>query len=124
MNSAIATGWALACLAAGIALLAVAPRIGRRRAAGWLIVLGIVMFAVEEAGLTLWFALVDPAGDPDGVAGLVTPAARARILDAAVFGLAVAALQCQIALTAFRRDEAWARRLLTYGLAVAALTVA
>jgi uncharacterized protein YndB with AHSA1/START domain len=123
MNSAIATGWALVCLAAGIALIAASPRIGRRRAAGWLVVLGITVLTIEEAGLTLWFAVADPAGDPDGVAGLVTPVARARILDAAVFGLAVAALQCWIALTAYRRDEAWARRLLTYGLVIVTFTV-
>lgn len=122
MNSTIATVWALVCLAGIVALLAAAARIGRPRAAGWLIVLGVAVLTIEEAGLTLWLALADPAGDPDGVAGLVTPVARAHIVDAAVFGLAVAVLLAWIALTALRRGESWARRVLAYGLAVAALT--
>jgi uncharacterized protein YndB with AHSA1/START domain len=122
MNGTIATAWALVCLAGAAALLAASARIGRPRAAGWLVVLGVAMLTIEEAGLTLWLALTDPAGDPEGVAGLVTPVARAHIIDAAVFGLAVAVLLSWIALTALRRGESWARRVLAYSLAVAVLT--
>jgi len=124
MTSAIATGWALTCLATAALLLAAANRLGRLRAAGWLVVLGVAVVTIEEPGLLLWLGLADPAADRDGVVGLVTPMARAHILDAAVFELATAVLLGWIALTAFRRGERWARRVLGWALAVVALTEA
>ncbi|MGH9854015.1 MAG: hypothetical protein ACREBD_29570 [Blastocatellia bacterium] len=120
--STIVTVWAYICLATVIALVVAARRIGRDRAGAWLVALGLFMLAIEEPALTFWLGLADPQGDHDGMATLITPQARAHVLDAGVFGAALAALLGWIAMTAFRRGERWARRVLSWGLAVAAAT--
>jgi hypothetical protein len=118
---AAATAWAVGCSLAIMALLFTSRRIGRPRAASWLVVLGIFMLAVEEPGLTLWLGLADPAIEPDGMAGLVTAMARAHVLDAAVFGVAAAWWLGRIAFTTFRRGHAGAARVLLLALGVVAL---
>jgi len=120
--STIVTVWAYVCLAIVIALAVAARRIGRDRAAAWLVTLGLFLLAIEEPALIFWFGLADPQGDRDGMATLITPQARAHVLDAGVFGVALAALLGWIAMTAFRRGERWAGRVLSWGLAVAVAT--
>jgi hypothetical protein len=122
--STIVTIWAAGALAMTAALAVAARRVGRRWPAVWLVVLGVVLVAVEEPALTFWLGLSEVAGDKDGVASLVTPMARAHVLDAGVYGTAAAVLLGWIALTAFRREERWAWRVLVWGLAVAAVTEA
>jgi hypothetical protein len=111
--------WALAWLTVVIALVLLSPRLGRARAATWLIVIGLVLLMIEEPALTLWLGIADRTGDPDGMATLVTPMARAHVLDAAVVSLAAIVGLGYVAVTGFRKNRAWARRLLGFGFAVA-----
>ena len=122
--SMIVTIWAAAALAIVVALAAAARRIGRNRSAAWLVVLGLLLLTLEEPTLTFWLGLSGRQGDPDGVAASVTPMARAHVIDAGVYGVAGAVLLGWIALTAFRRGERWARRVLAWGLVIAAVTEA
>jgi hypothetical protein len=78
------------------------------------------MLSLEEPALTLWLGLAAPGSDRDGIAGLVTPQARAHVVDAAVFSLGLAALLVRTAAGPFRRGERWAARILTAALAVVA----
>ena len=123
MNTII-TVWAGGWLVVTAGLTVAAGRIGAARTAAWLVVLGLFLLALEEPVLTLWLASTGPRGDRDGMAGLVTPMARAHVLDAAVFGLTAAVLLGRLALTAFRRGHRWAHRILRWGLAVAVATEA
>jgi hypothetical protein len=85
------------------------------------------MLAIESFGesfaLTLWLAFTGPPGDPDGMATLILMA-RAHVLEAAVVGVAGALLLGWIAMTAMRRGEPWAHRVLRGGFAVVTVTYA
>jgi len=118
----IVSVWAAVGLAGVIALVAAARRIGRYRSAAWLVVLGLVVLTLEEPALTFWLAFSGRQGDRDGMAGSVTAMARAHVLDAGVYGVAAAVLLGWIAMTAFKRGRPWARRVLTWGLVVVAVT--
>jgi hypothetical protein len=120
--STIVSVWAAVCLAVVVALTAFATRLGRPRAAAWLVVIGLVVLVLEEPALTTWLAIGRPGSDGDGMAGLITPMARAHVLDAGVFGVASAGLLGWVALTAFRRGERWARHVLRWALVVVAAT--
>jgi hypothetical protein len=117
MNGTVITVWALAWVVVAAGLVAGARRLGRARAGAWLVVVGLFLLTIEEPLLTLWVALVGPDGDPDGLATLVTPMARAHVLDAAIYGVAAAVLLGWLALTGVRR--AW--RVLVSAFAVAAI---
>jgi hypothetical protein len=124
MTGTVENVWALAWLAVTIAVLASTRRMGRPRAGAWLVVVGLFLLTVEEPLLTLWLALTGPGGDPDGLVTLVTPMARAHVLDAAGFSIAAAVLLSCLALTSLRHGRRWAWPILACGLAVAALTEA
>jgi hypothetical protein len=111
--------WALAWLAVVIALVLLGTRLGRAGTAPWLIVIGLVLLTIEEPALTLWLGIADAKADPDGMATLVTPMARAHVLDAAVVSLAAAIGLGYVAMTGLRKSRAWARRLLGWGFVVA-----
>jgi hypothetical protein len=114
--------WASLGLAATFVLVATSRRLGVPRAAGWLVVLGVTMLALEEPLLTFWLALVGPSADRDGMNTLVTPMARAHVLGASVFATAAAAFLNRTALTGFPRGEPWARRMLVWAFALVALS--
>lgn len=116
--------WTLLIVVVGLALVLLRDRIGRARAAAFLVVLGLVALAGEETLLTAFWAAAPSAVDRDGLADLVTAPARAHILDSAVLGTALFVLLGWIALTAFRRGERWAVRVLAAGWFVVAATVA
>jgi hypothetical protein len=122
--STIVSVWAGVALAAVVGLVVAAARIGRNRAAAWLTFLGLLLVTLEEPAITFWLGLSGPRSDPDGLAGSVTPMARAHVLDAGVYGLAAAVLLGWVALTAFPRGERWARRVLGWALVVVAVTEA
>jgi hypothetical protein len=122
--STMVTIWAAGALAMTIALAVAARRVGRRWPAVGLVVLGVALVTLEEPALTFWLGLRDAASDKDGLASLVTPMARAHVLDAGVYGVAAAVLLAWIAMTAFKRRERWAWRVLVWGLAVALMTEA
>jgi hypothetical protein len=110
--------WALAWFAVVIALGLLSTRLGRARTAPWLIVIGLILLTIEEPALTLWLGIADPKADPDGMATLVTPMARAHVLDAAIVSLAAAIALGYVAVTGLRKNRAWAWRVLGSGFAV------
>lgn len=116
--------WALLALVVTIVLAVGAKWWGRRRMSGWLVVVGIVVAALEEPLLTWFWSLVGPAADVDGMAGLVTPNARAHVLDTATFATAWFVMLGWIALTALRKGERWAVRVLAIGWVVTVVAVA
>ncbi len=118
------TVWAAVCLAVVVALAVAARRVGHARASAWLVVLGLVVLVMEEPAITFWLAVAGPDADPDGMAGLITPMARAHALDAGLFGVGTAILLGWVALTAFRRGERWARQVLLAVLVVVTCTEA
>ncbi|OLB73716.1 MAG: hypothetical protein AUI14_25425 [Actinobacteria bacterium 13_2_20CM_2_71_6] len=122
--STVVNVWAAVCLTVVVALVLAARRLGRERAAAWLVVIGVVLLTLEEPALLFWLGVADPRADHDGVATLVTPMARAHIIDAGVYGVGAAVLLGWIAMTALRRGDRWARRVLAWGLAVVAATEA
>jgi hypothetical protein len=120
----VVTIWAVACLVVAVALVISARWIGRSRAAAWLVVLGLFVLMGEEPAITLWLAVSGPDADPDGMAGLITPMARAHAFDSGLFGIGAAVLLGWVALTAFKRGEHWARRALGWAFAVVTITLA
>ncbi len=120
MTSTIITVWAAGWLAVTAAVALAARRIGTARAGAWLVVLGLALLTLEEPALTLWLAIAGSGGDRDAMAGLITPMARAHVLDAAVAGVATSVLLGWIAMAALRRGERWAHRVLLSGFAVVA----
>jgi hypothetical protein len=123
VKAAIA-GWAIWWLLVAASLMVSSRRIGRRRAAAWTVVIGLFLLVGEEPALTFWLGLSTPAADPDGMATMVTPMARAHVMDAGVFGVAAAVLLGRIALTGFARGEPGAERVLRWGWIVALLAEA
>jgi hypothetical protein len=115
--------WALAGLAVTVTLIAVAGRLGRARAAAWLVTLGLVMLAVEEPLLTLYWGLSNPDTDRDGMATRITAPASAHLLDAAVFAVAFIVLLGWIAMSGLRREQRWAARVLTVAWVAVAATI-
>jgi hypothetical protein len=122
MSTAVSI-WAYLWLAIVVVLTAVAPRIGKRRVAPWLVIIGLFLFSVEEPLLTFWLVLSDPRIDHDGMATLITGQARAHVFDASAVSAASLVLLGWIAMTAFRRGERWARRVLVVGWVFVAATV-
>jgi hypothetical protein len=122
--STVVTIWAVTCLAIAVALGIFARRIGYPRAAAWLVLLGLIVLVLEEPAITFWLAVSRPEADPDGMAGLITPMARAHALDSGVFATASGVLLGWVALTAFKRGEQWARRVLGWALVVVTGTLA
>ena len=119
MIPTIATIWALVWLAVVAALAVLRRRIGRSRAGAWLIVIGLVLLTIEEPALTLWISMAGPGSDPDGMATLVTPMARAHVVDAAIVGLAAAAALIYLAVQGITKQRRWAWLALAWGFAVA-----
>jgi hypothetical protein len=105
----IVTAFAYACLLISGVLLLAARSIGASRAAAWMVVIGLCMLTIEVTAFTFWLGLADPQGDRDGMATIITPPARAGVLDSAVFGTAFFVLLGWLAMTHFARGEPWAR---------------
>lgn len=122
MSTAVSI-WAGVCLTIAFGLIAVRHRLGIGRASAWLVVLGLFVFTIEESALTLWFAMATVQTDHDGIAGLVTPQTQAHVIDASIFGIAFAILLGWIAMSAFRRGDLWATRVLIGGWLTAAAAI-
>jgi hypothetical protein len=122
MTATVLAVWASAWLVIVVALTALSRRVGAGRAAAWLVGIGLFLLIVEEPLLTVWLAVTGPSGDPDGMAGLVTPMARAHVLDAAVVAIATVAGLGYVAFTGLPKGRRWAWGLLAWGFAVALAT--
>jgi len=114
--------WAAAWLAAVIGLALLSRRLGRARTAAWLMVIGLFLLTLEEPALTLWLGVAGPKADRDGMATLITPMARAHVLDAAMVSLAAAIALGYVALTGVRQNRRWAWQVMGWGFAVALAT--
>lgn len=91
---AIWTGlWALAAVGVAVA----SPRIGRLRAAAWMITIAVVLLIGEDPGLLAWYATAGPSIDSDGVAGLVHAHTQARMYGGSGWSVAAMALGVLIA---------------------------
>jgi hypothetical protein len=106
--STIAMLWAVPWLVAAVALVARAPRIGGLEAASWLIVIGAIVMASEDASLPFWLALADTGLDPEGVAAIVHPHVRGHMVTAAGWTLVAGVLATWITRSALRHGERWA----------------
>ncbi len=109
------TLYALAGLLVALLLVVLSRRIGAARSASWLVVLGLGMLKLEEPGLTLWLALSRAPSERDGMAALITPQARAHVLDASIFAALFLLALGWLALDPWPRGEPWAKRGLWLG---------
>jgi alkylhydroperoxidase family enzyme len=113
--------WAGFCVLVSVVLATFSRRLGDR-AIAWLVALGVSVLAIEEPVLTLWLSAATPTDDKDGIATLVTSMARAHVVTAAILTLVPAFVLVRVALTAFRRGDAWATRVLRWALALTLAT--
>jgi hypothetical protein len=121
MTATIINIWALFWLAVIVTLNVLARRIGRARTAVWLVVIGLFLLVIEEPALTLWIVSVGSTADPDGMATLITPMARAHVFDAGVGAVAGAIALGYVAVKKLRTGAPWAWQVLAWGFAVALL---
>jgi hypothetical protein len=118
MTATVATVWAMLWLAVAAVLTILSGRIGRPRAASWLMMIGLFLVTIEEPALTLWLATATPRADHDGIATLVTPMARAHVIDAAGMSLTASIALICVAAVGVRRQYRWAWRVQALGFAV------
>jgi len=111
--------WALAWLVVVAVLVLLSGRLGGPRTATWLTAIGVFLLAIEEPALTLWLATAEPGDDRDGMVTLITPMARAHVLDTAVVSLAAAVALEYLAFTGLRNGRGSAWRALVFGFGVA-----
>jgi hypothetical protein len=121
MTSTVINVWAGIWLVVVVALSLLARRIGAARTAPWLVVIGLFLLVGEEPALTLWLASATPSADRDGMATLITPMARAHVLDAGIVALAAVIALGYVAVRRLRTGEPRAWRVLAWGFAVALL---
>jgi hypothetical protein len=119
VTATIINVWAGCWLVVIVTLNVLSRRIGRVRTAGWLVAIGIFLLVGEEPVLTLWLATASPTADRDGMATLITPMARAHVLDAGAVTLAAAIALGYVAVKKLRTGEPWAWRVLAWGCVVA-----
>ncbi|HEX2021736.1 MAG TPA: hypothetical protein VHH36_03435, partial [Candidatus Thermoplasmatota archaeon] len=113
--------WPYALVGVAVCAVAVArrERLGRGKAAAILVTVGAVMLASEDGALSLWLPLVPPGVDPDGLAGVANPHARAHMLGAGAWTLLAAGLVVALAWGPMRRGERWGWRCVAAALLVA-----
>jgi len=119
MTGTVITIWSLAWLLVVAALVALARPIGAARAAAWLIAIGVFLLTIEEPALTLWLATAGPRSDQDGMATLITPMARAHVLDAAIVALAAAVALGYLGFRGLRTGRRSSWRVLAWSFVVA-----
>ena len=119
MTGTVITIWSLAWLLIAATLVAASRPIGAARAAAWLIAIGLFLLMIEEPALTLWLATAGPQSDQDGMATLITPMARAHVLDAAIVALAAAVALGYLGFRGVRTGHRSSWRVLAWSFAVA-----
>ncbi len=89
--------WAGVCVLATAALVVASSRLGRLRAAAWMITIAAVLLVEEDPGLLAWMASVGPGTDRDGVLGLVHAHTRAHMYGGAAWSTASMLLSVLVA---------------------------
>jgi len=115
MNSGIdviTTGiaiWAAVCILATAGLVFLSPRIGRLRAAAWMITIAAVLLVEEDPILLTFMASNGPAVDRDGVLGIVHAHTRAHMYGGAAWTVGAMFLSVLVAhrWLAVGAREAW-----------------
>lgn len=77
--------WAGLCSLAAIGLVIAAPRIGRLRAAAWMITVAALLLVEEDPALLIFMASAGPTVDRDGVLGIVHAHTRAHMYGGAAW---------------------------------------
>jgi hypothetical protein len=101
--------WASICVLATAGLVALSPRIGRLRAAAWMITIAALLLVEEDPGLLVMMASIGPTTDRDGVLGLVHPHTRGHMYGGAAWAVAGMLLSVVVAHTWLAAGErrAW-----------------
>lgn len=89
--------WAGLCVLATAALVLLPPRIGRLKAAAWMVTIAVVLLVEEDPGLLFTMASSGPAGDRDGVVGLVHAHTLAHMFGGAAWAVAAMFLSVLVA---------------------------
>lgn len=93
MSTAFAI-WAGICVLAAAGLAVASRRIGRPRAAAWMITIAVLLLIEEDPALLAWLATVGPAVDRDAVAGLVHAHTRSHMYGGAAWS--AGAMLCSV----------------------------
>ena len=112
--------YALLGLAVSAVALARRRRWGAPASAALLVTVGAAMLASEDGALSLWLSMAQPSVDPDGIAGVAPPHARAHMLGAGAWTFVAAGLVIVLAWGPMRRRERWAWRAVAAALLVGA----
>src|SRR5262249_8729031 len=102
--------WAGLCVLGTVLLALASPRIGRLKAAAWMVTIAAVLLVEEDPALLIMMASTTPAGDRDGVLGLVHAHTLAHMYGGAAWAVSAMFLSVFVAhrwLTAGDR-AAWA----------------
>ena len=99
--------WTGICIAAVVALALASRRIGRLRAAAWMMAVAALLLAGEDPWQLVFMAST-PVGTQDGVLGLVQPHTLAHMFGGAGMSVAGLVLAVFVAHAALPRREKWA----------------
>jgi hypothetical protein len=106
--SMVAAVWAGICVAAAVALALSSGRIGRLRAAAWMLTVAAVLLVGEDPWQLIFMASSRPNADPDGVLGVVDAHTLAHMYGGAAWVVAGMVSSVWVAHSALNRGERWA----------------
>ena len=113
--------WGAVCILATVGLVFLSPRIGRLRAAAWMITIAAVLLIEEDPILLTFMASNGPAVDRDGVLGIVRAHTRAHMYGGAAWTAGAMFLSVLVAhrWLATGAREAWTALLGVFALGAA-----
>src|SRR6266540_2946402 len=91
-----------------IALALGSARLGRLKAAAWMVTVAAVLLLGEDPWQLVYMASSPPTADPDGVRGVVDPHTLAHMYGGAAWAAAALVLAVWLAHSALGRGERWA----------------
>jgi hypothetical protein len=100
--------WASTCIAAVAVLALAARRIGRLKAAAWMLVVAALLLAGEDPWQLVFMASTPVSDTDDGVLGLVKAHTLAHMIGGAGMSVAGLVLAVCVAHMGLRRGERWA----------------
>jgi hypothetical protein len=100
--------WASICIAAVAVLALAARRIGRLKAAAWMLVVAALLLTGEDPWQLVFMASTPVSGTDDGVLGLVKAHTLAHMFGGAGMAVAGLVLAVWVAHTGLRRGQRWA----------------
>jgi hypothetical protein len=106
--STVAAIYATIGAAAAVALALGSRRIGRLKAAAWMVTVAAVLLVGEDPWQLMFMASIPSTVDSDGVLGLVDAHTRAHMYGGAAWAVAAVLLAIWVAHSALHRGERWA----------------